>query len=124
MMYLAVAISGGLGALLRFLVSRGIGSAAAQTFPYSTLFVNVLGSFLVGFLTWILLYKLQVNEVLRNAVLIGFLGGFTTFSSFSIEVVTMLEQQHWAKALAYLVSSVLCCVVMCFVGIALAKQLS
>lgn len=124
MMYLAVAIFGGIGALLRFIISRGINVSFATTFPFGTLFVNIVGSFLIGFLTWLLLHKFQANEILRNAVIIGFLGGFTTFSSFSMEVVTMLEQQDWAKALIYSVSSVLCCVVLCFIGIALAKQLS
>lgn len=123
-MYFAIAVCGGMGALLRFLVSRGINVTFSTAFPYGTLFVNVLGSFLIGFLTWLLLHKFQANEVLRNAVLVGFLGGFTTFSSFSLEVVSMLEQQDWLKALTYSVSSVLCCVVMCFIGMVLAKQLT
>lgn len=124
MMYLTIAVCGGIGALLRFLMSRGVNAVLSPAFPYGTLCVNVLGSFLMGFLTWILLHKFQVNDLFRNAVLIGFLGSFTTFSSFSIEVVTMLEQQYWVKAFAYITASVVCCVTMCFVGIVLAKQLS
>lgn len=124
MMYFAIAVCGGIGALLRFLVSRGINVVFSPAFPYGTLFVNVLGSFLIGFLTGLFLHKFHASEVVRNAVLIGFLGGFTTFSSFSIEVVSMLEGQSWMKAMAYVVSSVLCCVVMCFVGIVMAKQLA
>lgn len=124
MMYLAIVVCGGLGALTRFLMSRGVNAAFSSVFPYGTLCVNVIGSFLMGFLAWILLHKFQANEMFRNAVLVGFLGSFTTFSSFSLEVVTMLEQQDWLKAIVYVGSSVLCCVVMCFVGIALAKQLA
>lgn len=125
MMYFAIAVCGGIGALMRFLVSTGVSAASSSPlFPYGTLFVNVLGSFLIGFLTWMLLHKFQASEMLRNAVLVGFLGGFTTFSSFSMEIVSMLEQQSWMKAMAYALSSVLCCVVMCFIGIALAKQLT
>lgn len=124
MLYLAVAIAGGIGALLRFLVVRFVNAELGTSFPYGTLAVNVLGSFVMGFLAWMLLHKWSVDVVLRNAMLVGLLGGFTTFSSFSIDTIYLFEQQAWLKAGLYMLTSVLCCVAMCFAGMALARQWS
>ena len=124
MLYVAVAIAGGVGALLRFFMVRFVNTELGGSFPYGTLTVNVLGSFAMGFLTWMFLHKWSVDVVLRNAILVGLLGGFTTFSSFSVDALYLLEQQAWLKACLYMLASVLCCVAMCFAGMALARQLS
>lgn len=124
MLYLAVAVAGGIGALLRFFAVRFVTAEIDGSFPYGTLTVNILGSFAMGFLAWMFLHKWQIDVVLRNAVLVGLLGGFTTFSSFSLDTLYLLEQQAWLKASLYMLTSVLCCVVMCFAGMALARQLS
>ncbi|MGH1542075.1 MAG: fluoride efflux transporter CrcB [Arenicella sp.] len=122
--YWLIAIAGGLGAVARFAAVRAVVGMLGNGFPYGTLLVNVVGSFLMGFLSWLLLHKWAIDESIRYAVLVGLLGGFTTFSSFSLEALQLIEQQAWLKALFYMSSSVIACVFMCFLGLFLAKQLS
>lgn len=120
-----IAILGGLGAASRYSVSKLVSNSYAYAgFPVGTLFVNVLGSLLMGFLVSLFLYRLAVDDVVKNAILVGFLGGFTTFSSFSIEVVKMLQNQNWLQAVIYMLASVLLCVLMCILGLWLGRQLA
>ena len=91
--------------------------------PFGTLIANVLGCFLMGFLSWMLVHKWQLSPQVQPIVLTGFLGGFTTFSAFSLETVNLLHQGASLKALLYVSLSVILCLVMCFAGMVLAKQL-
>ena len=92
MLYLAIVLSGGFGALLRYLLSRAATHLPFTGLPIATLLANVIGCFLIGYLSWALLHKFEVSSEAQTVVLTGFLGGFTTFSAFSLEVVTLLEQ--------------------------------
>ncbi|MEW8028372.1 MAG: fluoride efflux transporter CrcB, partial [Candidatus Thiodiazotropha sp.] len=95
---IAIASGGAVGALFRFWVSSGVYSLLGRGFPYGTLVVNVLGSLVMGFLYVLLLERTTVSPEMRGALLIGFLGAFTTFSTFSIETLNLLEQAELLKA--------------------------
>ena len=97
---LAIGIGGAIGSLLRFWMSTWVHSFAGRGFPYGTLTVNVLGCLVMGVLFVLFTERLSDNAVLRAGMLIGVLGGFTTFSSFSIETFNLIEQGAHLKALA------------------------
>jgi len=118
----AIAIGGAIGAVLRFWVSSGIYSILGKEFPYGTLAVNILGSFLMGFLYILFLERIVSNE-LRAIVLIGLLGAFTTFSTFSIETLNLLLDGEQAKALLNIFFSVGLCLLATWMGMLLAKQI-
>lgn len=125
MLYVYLFIAGGCGVSARFLSVRGVNSLLGAGFPYGTFFVNVVGSLVFGFLSWYIVHRWSnaANlDVLRTAVLTGFLGGYTTFSAFSMEMLQMLQNGQTAKALVYMLLSVIVCVLACFAGVLLAKQ--
>jgi CrcB protein len=94
-----------------------------REFPYGTLVVNVLGSLVMGWLYILLLERLSVGPEVRGLLLIGFLGAFTTFSTFSIETLNLLEQgAHW-KAAVNVVASVLACIGATWLGVVLGRTL-
>jgi len=76
----------------------------------------------MGYLSWALVHKFDVSKEAQTVVLTGFLGGFTTFSAFSLEVITLLEQGADGRAVLYVLTSVILCVAMCFLGLMLARQ--
>lgn len=105
---LGVAAGGAVGTLARFLVSRGVQGATGATFPLGTLLVNVLGCLAIGFLAERLSEVVLVREEVRLALLVGVMGGFTTFSSYGWETLRLLTSGHVAAALAnVLLSNVL-----------------
>ena len=120
---LAIASGGAVGALFRFWVSSGVYGLLGRGFPYGTLAVNVLGSLVMGFLYVLLLERTLVSPELRGALLIGFLGAFTTFSTFSIETINLLEQAELLKAGLNILLSVVACVLACWFGLVLGRQL-
>ena len=120
---LAIAAGGAIGAVLRFWMSNGIYALLGRGFPYGTLAVNVLGSFLMGFLYIVMLERLSLGAEWRGFVLVGLLGAFTTFSTFSIETLTLLEQANYGKAVVNMVLSVVSCVAAAFIGMIIARQL-
>lgn len=119
----AIAAGGALGALLRFWVSSGVYAVLGRGFPYGTLAVNVLGSLMMGLLYILMLERLVLGAEWRAFVLVGLLGAFTTFSTFSIETLTLIEQADYFKAAANALLSVVACVGAAFIGVMLARQL-
>ena len=119
---LAIAAGGAVGSVLRFWMSTWVHSFAGRSFPYGTLTVNVLGCLAMGFLFVLFVDRLSDNNVLRAGILIGVLGGFTTFSSFSIETFNLIEQGTWFKAAANMTGSLLLCVGATWVGVILGRQ--
>lgn len=120
---LAIAAGGAVGSLLRFLMSNWVHLVAGRSFPYGTLVVNVLGCLIMGFLFVLFIDRLTDNPVLRTGILIGVLGGFTTFSSFSIETFNLIEQGSWAKAVVNMSASLMLCVGATWIGVVLGRQL-
>lgn len=115
---LAVATGGALGALLRWLIAAPLNSSGL---PWGTLAVNIAGSFLIGAALVVFADK-GGSDALRAGIVVGGLGGFTTFSAFSFETVQLLERGQVKTALLYAVGSMIICVCAAFAGIKLTKM--
>ena len=118
---LAVGMGGFLGAVSRFLLSGWVQRVAGSSFPYGTLTVNVLGSFLIGFL--LLYFEQSVAPQQKALIMTGFLGALTTFSTFSLETVMMLQQNLYLKALSNVSFNVLLCVMATVLGMMLFRRI-
>lgn len=121
--YLAIAIGGTLGCWARYGVANLVQAIYGRDFPYATLAINVLGSFLMGFLFIETLERLTMGPDLRIGVLTGFLGGFTTFSTFAMETLLLAEQGEAAKGALYVALSVGLGLAAVFFGASLARNL-
>jgi CrcB protein len=119
----AIAVGGAAGALLRFFMSNGVYKMLGRDFPYGTLAVNVLGSLLIGVLFILLIEKLAVAAEWRAGLMVGLLGAFTTFSTFSLETFSLLEDGAFLKAGLNVFLSVVLCLAATWVGISLGRQL-
>ena len=120
---LAIAAGGALGSVMRYGLSMWVHSFAGRGFPYGTLAVNVLGSLAMGFLFVLLVERMGESALWRAGLLIGVLGGFTTFSSFSMETFNLIEQGAIAKAVANMAASLVLCVGATWLGVLFARQL-
>ncbi len=121
--YFAIALGGSLGAISRYWVYTSTYSWLGGNFPYGTLMVNVTGSLVMGFLTVLLIQRFDVSEQVRLGLIVGFLGSFTTFSAFSMDTIHWIENGAVLKALAYVLVSVIACVLGAWAGLISAKQL-
>lgn len=121
---LSIAIGGAVGALLRFFVSSGVYAWLGRGFPYGTLTVNVLGSFLIGLLTEaLILQRIAITMEYRAAILVGLFGSFTTFSTFSLETFYLLEEGSYSKAILNALLSVGACLFAVWIGLAAGRVL-
>ncbi len=118
-----IAVGGAFGALSRYGASLGVYSIFGRGFPYGTLFVNVAGSFLMGILSIMLLERFNLGPEWRAAILVGFLGSFTTFSTFSIETLNLLEQGDIHRAFWNISISLVLCISAVWFGVSIGRQL-
>ena len=119
---LSVAVGGAVGAVARYLINVSPLAGLTGKFPLPTFVINVAGSFLIGFLLILLTDKFAAYENLRLAIIIGFLGAFTTFSTFEMEIFDLTREREFVLSLAYLFLSVLLGFVGVLCGVWLAKR--
>ena len=118
-----IAIGGAFGAVFRYGASLGVYSLLGRGFPYGTLFVNVSGSLLMGLLSVLFLERYNIAPEWRAAILVGLLGSFTTFSTFSMETLALLEQGDISRASLNIVLSVVVCLLAVWAGVIIGRQL-
>src|SRR2546430_3477590 len=115
MIFLLIAVGGAAGALLRYLIGGAVQRMSAGGFPIGTMFVNVSGCFLIGILLRQFL-NMQLSPELRAFLIVGFCGGFTTFSTFSAETLGLIEGGEYGRAAGYVVLSVTLCLAATLAG--------
>ena len=119
----AIALGGAAGALGRWLMSTGVYRLLGREFPWGTLAVNVAGSFVMGLLAALMVERLALGPAWRAGLLVGFLGAFTTFSTFALETVELMEEGMGVRAMGNVVASVALCVLAVIAGLQLARHI-
>jgi fluoride exporter len=119
MLYLVVFLGAGIGGVLRHAMNVLALRLFGYGFPYRTLLINVAGSFLIGVLASYCVYRTGVPQTVRLFLVTGILGGFTTFSTFSLDALLLRQRQDYAGAAFYIVGSVAICLFAAFAGLAL-----
>ena len=114
---LFIAGGGALGALCRYWVSGYVINNTNHYLPLGTLTVNMLGSLAMGIFFVLIMEKSQIAPEYRPLLMVGFLGAFTTFSTFSLETVVLLQEGHIMSAAIYILLSVICCTAALFAGV-------
>jgi len=120
--YAAIAVGGAVGACLRFALGEAMLHLFGRAFPFGTLLVNILGSFVIGLLYGLILTEQLTPNPWRIFVGIGILGAFTTFSTFSMDTVLMLQQGAFVKATLNVLANVVLCLTLTWLGIKLGTM--
>ena len=123
-MLLAIGAGGAIGSVCRYLLAGAIGNVAGGAWPWGTLAVNVVGGLAIGALAEAFALRWEASPELRGFLVTGILGGFTTFSAFSLETMAMLERQAWLPAIAYVAASVAASLLAAFAGAWLVRLAS
>ena len=121
MRLLLICLGGAVGTGARYLIGGLAARWLGSEFPYGTLFINVLGSFLIGFVQQVGLTTLAIPETTRLVLTIGVMGGFTTYSSFSYETISLIENGSWLGAATNVVLTTGLCLVVCVLGLGLGR---
>jgi len=119
---LSVGIGGFIGAILRYSISNWVNTFSSSHFPYGTLTVNVIGSFMIGFL-FLYFQQIHLSPYQKSLLITGLLGALTTFSTFSLETVLLLQQEQYLKAFSNVMLNVLFSVGATFLGMMIFKSL-
>ena len=123
MILLLIALGGAIGSVLRYLIGGRVQHFAPHGYPVGTLFVNVAGCFLIGvFIRQFM--NVQTHNYVRALLVVGFCGGFTTFSTFSHETIGLIEGGEYPRALSYIALSVVLCLTATFAGMAFVRSLA
>lgn len=120
--WLIIGLGGGLGAMARFALVTFVQKSNSSLFPWGTFAVNVLGSFIIGlaFVFFTIKYPMWHGQW-RSFAIVGVLGAFTTFSSFALEALLLLQQHYYVMALLYMLASVMVCLIAVAAGFSLGK---
>lgn len=119
--YLVVALGGALGAIARYLLSEYIGKLSISPFPYATFLINISGSFVIGVFLTLIARGAPINDHWRLVFAVGFLGAYTTFSSFEYETLKLIEEGKFGYSLLYVLSSLIVGFIGVWLGAALAR---
>ena len=122
MILIWIALGGGIGSVLRYMVYTRIDQIHEYSFPLGILITNVIGSFLMGLMAWMLTSNVSISDEHRAAILVGLLGGFTTFSTFSHDTLQHFIQGEYLAVLLNIVLSVVLCIIAAGAGLLLAKS--
>ena len=115
-------LGGALGALSRYLLSNLIYDWLGRDFPYGTLTVNIVGSFLMGLLTIAIMQKGHIDPAIKLGLIVGFLGALTTFSTFSLDTLALMQEGAFLRALMNVFLSVIVCVTAVWLGMVTGRQ--
>jgi CrcB protein len=124
MNYLLVFVGGGLGASLRHTVNIGCARCMGTAFPYGTFIINITGSIVMGLIAGYLAFKGEASQPWRLFLMTGILGGYTTFSAFSLDTALLYERGEIGLALFYVLGSVVLSIAGLFAGLALMRHLA
>ena len=119
---LVIGCGGAVGALMRYGLGWRITLLAGGGFPWGTLFVNIFGCFLAGLILTLFVTRIPLSDLLKNGLQIGLLGGFTTFSAFSIDAITLFDQGLWLRGLLYIVTTVVVSVLGAYLGMSVGRN--
>lgn len=122
MKIISVGVGGALGAVARYLINISPAAAIFEKFPFPTFLINISGSFLIGFFLIVLTDKIEVSENVRMAIIVGFLGAFTTFSTFEMEIFGLVRERQMLVAFGYLTLSILIGFAGVVAGVALGRR--
>ena len=111
MHWFAVAIGGALGSIARYALSTYIFDISSHKFPYATLIVNVLGTFVMGILFVVIVERSAMPAEMRSLLMIGFVGAFTTFSTFSLDALGLWQNGHMFMSLVYMLATIILCLI-------------
>lgn len=120
--YLLVGIGGFLGANARYGMTRLVADRLGAAWPWGTFLINVLGAFLIGILLTLLTERTVADPAWRQVIVIGFLGGYTTFSSYTFEAIALAQRGNWGPAALYVIGSNALGLIACATGIGLARH--
>jgi len=123
--YLWVALGGALGSVARYWMTNAVALLTGPRFPWGTIMINMIGSFVIGLVAYVTtpVGRVPVSFDMRAFILVGICGGYTTFSSFSLQTLELVRTGHWLGAAANIVLSVVLCLVAVSAGYALAGKL-
>lgn len=120
---LYVFIGGGLGSLVRFLFGKWVNSFHNSNFPFGTFIINIVACFVLGFIIGLADQKQILSPAIRLFLVVGFCGGFSTFSAFSSETLTLIQQGQNSTMLLYVLLSVVVCLIASFGGLLIAEKI-
>ena len=119
--YLLIGTGGFIGSILRYWTSVNAYKILGEKFPYGTFIVNALGCLLIGFIAEISENRFLISSEVRTFLMIGFLGGYTTFSTFGYETFTLLQDKDYTTAILNILLSVVVCITAVWIGALIAK---
>jgi CrcB protein len=121
---IAIAVGGALGAVARFSLGQWVGDSLGTEFPWGILLINVIGSLAIGILFVLLVEHEHLSSIYRSALMVGFLGAFTTFSTFSLQTLALIETGKFLEALTYILASVVLSLGAVALGVFITRQLT